>query len=305
MSMSNATQTKRSSKRCRKREAPRKSTKTPARRLQTVRKILRDIGENQDDLEVLKDAHRVIEYVKTWKNCHTRISKLAHTIGHLRDLDLVEFADAIETYRTQQKVYFAERADIEKTNTKSERDARNWIDWDDIVSAAETLTDPYERAALDLYTVNPPRRTEYRTLLVISKKEDIVMDGETNYLFTGEIDDDDSRPRIILQRYKTSQTKGVYYVNNVPPSVLALAVSRGEGCYLFRHGTRSQQGWSKFIADILFRVRGRRCAINGIRKSFVSHLFAGKPMSQNTMDLIASRMGTSVDMFCRAYRKIK
>lgn len=291
-------------KRCRKREAPRKSTKTPARRLQTVRKILRDIGESQDDLAPLKDAARIIEYVNTWKNCHTRISKLAHTIGHLRDLDDVDYADAIETYRTQQKKFFLERTEMTNSNTKSERDTRNWLDWEDIVSATATLTDAYEKAALDLYTVNPPRRTEYRTLLVVSKKEDIFMDGETNYLFTGE-EDDDIRPRIILQRYKTCKTKGVYYVNNVPPSVLALAMSRGAGCYLFRHATRSQQGWSKFIADILFRTRGRRCAINGIRKSYVSHLFAGEPMSQNTMDLIASRMGTSVDMFCRAYRKIK
>jgi len=257
--------TKQQTRVCLKKIAPKKSTKTPIRRLQTVKKILRDIGEADDDLTPLQDAHRIIDHINTrWSNCHTRISKLAHTIGHLRDLFDSDYALAIFLYRQEMKKHFAQRTHDMNKNIKSAADKRNWLDWEDILNATAALTDPYERAALDLYTTIPPRRTEYRTLLIISKQKDIIMDGETNYINTGI--GDSSPPQIILQRYKTCRSKGVYYINKVPPSVIALAITRGNGCYLFEHKTRSQQGWSAFLGNIFFRTKGRRCAINIIRK---------------------------------------
>lgn len=284
------------------RKKPRASMPTYQRRVQTIRKLVKDLGET--NLGCLLDAKRVIAFIRAgWPNVHTRISKMAHLIGHFRDpSDFPAFVPAIVEYRAAMQTHLLEREAMINENKKSERDKRCWADWGDImkVSYGGVLTDPYELATIRLYTAIPPRRTEYRTLLVVNSDTGIIpSDPDLNYIDIAE-----KRTEIVLRRYKTSHSKGAYHISPVPPSVLSLAKKRGEGVYLFPYMIRGQSQWSKFLGDIFERHVGKRVAINVLRKSFVCHLFDGPALSQNALDKYASQMGTSSNQLFRNYRKI-
>lgn len=284
------------------RKKPQASVSTYERRLQTVRKLVKDLGE--PNMDCLLDAKRVISFIRTgWPNVHTRISKLSHVVGHFRDpSDFPAFVSAIAQYRAAMQQHLLEREAMINLNKKSERDKRCWADWVDImkVSYGGLLTDPYELAAVRLYTAIPPRRTEYRTLLVVNSDTGLIpSDPDLNYIDIAE-----GKAEIVLRRYKTSRSKGAYHIPNVPPSVLSLARKRGVGVYLFPYKIRSQSKWSIFLGDIFERHVGKRVAVNVLRKSFVCHIFDGKALSQNDIDIYASQMGTSSNQLFRSYRKI-
>ena len=80
---------------------------------------MRDLGET--NMECLLDATRVISFIRAgWSNVHTRISKIAHIVGHFRDpSDFSAFVPAIAQYRATMQTHLQERDAMINENRKS------------------------------------------------------------------------------------------------------------------------------------------------------------------------------------------
>ncbi len=274
---------------------------TPIMRKMTMTRMARRLGG--DPISLFLDYKTVLEFIALIPNINTKITKLAHIIGELRDDPL--YAEAVKEYRAVMSGLHSSRREQVGENQKSARDLKGWLEWPQILEVASRPTlDKFETAALALYTQLHPRRGEYRTLFCVRElpTEDVLAADKTaNYLVLP----DDKAPYALLQKYKTSGSKGSYRLEDIPKCVADLGRERMGG-YLFEYRCREQSAWSAFIVKIFLRETGQRASINILRKAYVSwHLGpSSKPISENQKVLMAHHMGTSVQMLMSAYRKV-
>ena len=274
---------------------------TPIIRKMTMARMARKIGG--DPISLFLDYDAILGFVAKIENINSKITKLAHIIGELRDDP--DFTIPVEKYRARMKILHQQRRSQVGENQRSKRDLAGWLEWPAILDVASRPSlDKFERACLALYTELPPRRCEYRSLFCVNElPKDLTQDKTANYLV---IPEDDTKPAFaLLQKYKTSGSKGSYRLDNVPKCVVDLGRER-MGAYLFEYRWRDQAAFSAFVVSIFVREAGRRVSINIMRKSFVSHLLGpdSPGVTENKKALVAHHMGTSVAMLMTAYRKL-
>lgn len=253
----------------------------------------------------LTDAPAVIAFLRaTYANRNTRRTYLANLIGAKRD-DTDFPAAALAAYREEMTGLIKSIHTAYGENTRSDRDRKGWVSWDDLIAARERCDregPTRDRVIFALYLDTPPRRGEYATLRV--RRDLPPADDAGNWVVAPEGED---IVCVTLGTYKTAKTYGR---QTIPGARFARVLhdyvaTLKPGDYLFSPGYRRPAGWSNLVGATTHRWTGRRATVNIFRKSYASHLAATQPqMTTNARRAIAADMGTSEAMFGSVYRKV-
>ena len=253
----------------------------------------------------LTDTQTVIAFLRaTYPNANTRRTYLANLIGAKRDDD--DFpAAALAAYRQEMNGLILSIRTAYGENTRSDRDLKGWVSWDDLVSArarCDREGPTRDRVLFALYMDTPPRRAEYATLRV--RRDFPPADDTGNWVVVPEGED------IVCVTLGTYKTVKKYGRQTLDGSRFARVLhdyvaTLDDGAYLFSRGYRTSSGWSNLLGATTKKWAGRRATVNIFRKSFVSHLARARPsMTTNARGAVASEMGTSLGMLDTVYRKV-
>ena len=247
---------------------------------------------------VFKDVNRVIEFISNkWSNNNTRLAYITALSGVLK------YVAGFETqYEQYSKLSIEYRRNLDVINDElelSDREKKLWYPWDRLSKASNDRTiDTKTRAIVALYSLIPPRRLSMIQYLIYS---DDKRDDNVNYLTT-------NMRKIILYRYKTSQTYGRYVIdiNGKLRKILKAYISEyritvGSPMFPNRNGEFYGNYISKLVSKAFNTVIGIPISNQVIRHSFVSHMLS-KPTSLNRRKHLARSLGHSPNMLERYNR---
>tara|TARA_R110000803_G_scaffold49878_1_gene103698 strand:+ start:22 stop:1095 length:1074 start_codon:yes stop_codon:yes gene_type:complete len=196
-------------------------------------------------------------------------------------------------------------------NIMSIDDSSKWFDLDLKNKYRKKLDTNMELLIFDLYTLLPPRHSEYRSLeiefynpkaLAAAKKD------KKNILFitkTGRIS------RISLNDYKGSVMKGEYIIpsKKIPlklkKSLMAVVGEKPDDDFFFPVQYRSPDEFSRLVTKVFTKATGRAAGINILRKIYASNQLEDGNLTENQKIELANSMGTSVSMLMSSYRKVE
>jgi hypothetical protein len=220
-----------------------------------------------------------------------------------------------KAYRTYSETLKALQAELDEkrgdTMEKTEKETKNWIEWDDVLKkrnelqdvamalskVAHITADQHDQLVayllLCLYTYVPPRRNmDYQEMWVVKKWSE-GMPTERNYL-------DLDQYRFIFNRYKTAKSSGTQVIDIPAENPLRSAIM----LYLRHHPTvkQSRKNANDYrflvkydgtpmtsvnsITRVLNKVFGRRIGSSMLRHSYLSSKY-GKVMEEMKEDAAA------------------
>ena len=197
--------------------------------------------------------------------------------------------------------------EVEHSNTKSDTQQKNWIDWNDVIEQYNTLEQKVntfkgkkiiteaeyntllQYMILSLYVLLPPRRNEYRDMLIVNK---VPKDTTENYLVL-------DTHQIIFNKYKTAKAEGSLTVDipvalqDVLSVYLKFHPGKKKGQFLmYADGTLLDKVNS--ITRVLNKVFSpKRVSSSMLRHSYLSYKYGKVQESQKTD---AELMGHSLSM---------
>lgn len=196
--------------------------------------------------------------------------------------------------------------DAEPLHEKSEKQAENWLTWDEVVAkkdalwndikdsvSGKTLTAPqYEKliqyVVVSLYTDIAPRRNEYTDMYVV-KKHNETMDKAKNYY-------DLTNQQFIFNKYKTQKTHGTQVVK-VPEQLqqtLALylkhhplAKQKAKEYKLLVKQDGSNYNTANSITRILNKTFGKKVGSSMLRHFYLSSKYGDitKEMEEDAVEM--------------------
>jgi len=193
------------------------------------------------------------------------------------------------------------------TMNKTEKEEKNWIEWDDVLKKRDELQDmvaPLTKSKLItaeqydtlmaylilcIYTYVPPRRNlDYQEMWVVKSWKD-TMPAERNYL-------DLDKFRFIFNRYKTAKSSGTQIIDIPADSPLRSAImlylrhhpapkltkAKTDFRFLVKHDGTPMQTVNS-MTRLLNKVFGRRVGSSMLRHSYLSSKY-GKVMEEMKED---------------------
>ena len=184
-----------------------------------------------------------------------------------------------------------------------------------------------DRLLHSLYTDIPPRRLEYRLLLLARRKTEpqaLKLDKNYNYIVTNQ---NDTPTWIILNKYKTDYRYGTFQIDlqekNSPyfnfknlVKNISTMIKNEDMKHMdpfFPTTQKAKEGqinvypssqFGTVWLNHVFRNTGKKISVDILRHSFITNYFTRNPdATDKTIDLIAKRMGHTSAMF-RSYRKL-
>jgi integrase len=109
---------------------------------------------------------------------------------------------------------------VERSGVKSEQQEENWMDWKEVAQIEseleshknESFNDLLKYLVLSLYTKLPPRRNEYRNMLIVKSAKGLPAD--TNYL-------DVANKQFVFNQFKTAKKEGQVIIA-IPESLMKI-----------------------------------------------------------------------------------
>jgi len=289
---------------------------TDNQNISRVLKLQDDLGGSREELDfdIILDTEVIRKHIEDkYDNLNTRRSYYASLVKILRDFTDNE-DDAIEFY---QKEMMDAKAIVDKQvaeNKKTSKEEERWLSWPDVKKVnVAGIKDDVQRLIYLLYTDIPPRRAEYRTLMITNATAQQLKNRESypgNYILLTPAG---NLTRIILNQYKTVDKYGSFVVPLTRSSILKTQLKKyitdqglKAGDYLFPPTLRFESGWSKAVRDTFLEATGKALNINMLRKIFVSYINQLPPnqRTQAKLQEVASAMGTSLDQISGAYTKV-
>jgi hypothetical protein len=262
-----------------------------------IGKLQRELGETT--LDFLQDAEKVITHMKTTP---TKLGKLpanstvrwslATIKATLRDAKL----PCPEIYSAELIKYVKEEQILIESQTKSEAQEKNWIEWSSVASLAENMDiSSREYLIYCLYTMNAPVRLDYTPMKWVTEEQ---TDTSMNYL----IKHDDGTHTFVINAYKTAKLYGQITFKASPELDEVLKVWRGcnqtdEYLLMSKGKVITAPALGKLITSIF------GCGVNILRHAYISHKRGGD-LSLIEKKELASKMGHNPTMQ-ELYRKIK
>jgi hypothetical protein len=248
------------------------------------------------------------------------LNDLAALIGiGVRYSDSKDMNEALDKYRSVMKEVKTKREKLLGENNKTKHEKAVWDDLEDLkakvrkIDPLDSLSAMVDKALLSLYTELPPRRLEYKDLVIkrlrTAGKGPPTKDDK-NYI---EVSPQNIVKRIILNKYKTSKIYGQfvfvnkdinrYLINGLKP----LLDKREDGDYLFQNRRDNSKlidtsNFSAMIKDAFMRRIGKPIKVNDLRHMYASKLWEKNP-TNNELKENAARMGHSVETSLQ-YRRI-
>ena len=259
------------------------------------------------EMEYLNDAELILSTIKEhYKNPNsfkTYLNIIVVVLSHLKSLNKV--------YQTLTKV----NKDVNKKvqderdeNTLTDEERTKIIDLarEMIIGNLEKLGNLKEKLIFGLYTLQPPRRLEYRHMKITSQIDPSKLTDE-NYLIIS------TKPKkFVFNDYKTS---GAYnqkiievkdeLLDNIIDKYIGLE-KRKEGEYLIstdkdRRQVIEQSNFSNLLSKIFKKAYGIKTNLDYIRKSHIIH-FLETPKSNKQKKEFAEMMAHSIDEQSKYYK---
>ena len=296
-----------------------KISTTLAQNIDRVIRLKKELGGSGDDLEdveILEDVTKVMKYLyDKYSNLNTIKSYVSSVIAVFRDIGDLEHPEtekALVLYGDIIKDLKKKIDGVVDKNQKTKDESERWVPWKDIMKVKSiNIENHIDRLIFLLYVQNPPRRAEYRTLMVTdaSPKHLKTMTKENYVVITkaGNIS------RIILNDYKTVKSYGQYIIPLTKASPLKHDLKKfiemnklKPGEYLFPPMLRHSSGWSSAVTDTFNKIFGKKMSINLLRKSYMSYINELPPAqrSQEKLKQVAVEMGTSLEQLASSYTKV-
>ena len=256
--------------------------------------------------DFLKDVDKVIAFIrKTYKSKHSQSKKINSITSIIRRL--AGFEDVYKQYSKLNVSTLKEVEAIVGSNELSETQQKDYLPWTEILKAEAKITDKRDKMLYSLYSKIPPRRLEYRTLLLTQGQPKTT---EGNYLVMKQ----GIPEQIILNNYKTAHLYRQYVIDlskheSLQKSIKAYIKSAGiySGDYLFRKKADNepvaQSYFTRMLQTILKKYTGKKIGVNLLRHSFITHTRKGK-LTLNQKRDIARAMAHSTGM-ADQYEKIE
>lgn len=258
------------------------------------------------DYTFLKDANKIVDFIrKTYKSKHTHSKKINAITSIIRRLE--GFDEAYKQYSKFNVSTLKEVEAIVGTNELSETQAKDYMPWADILKVGDKISDPRDKMLYSLYTEIPPRRLEYRTLILTDQKQ---KSTENNYLVISK-----GIPITIeLNHYKTARLYKQYNIDLREHKALQDAIHnytkhRGlyAGDYLFRKIAENQpvaqSYFTKMLQTMFKKYTNNKLSVGLLRHSFITHTRKQK-LTLNQKKQIARAMAHTVGM-ADQYEKIE
>lgn len=259
----------------------------------------------QQLLECLQQHDKVLKVLEN-DEIPVRKTKLAVLISLLKE------GNAVDAYRKQMMEDAQAHADILKTQTKTPKQAENWMEWKDVVKVHDQLmklTSPLFKkqklnkiefmnvlklVLLSLYVLVPPRRS--KDFIVMKTKD---YDPLTDNYFDGK--------KFVFNVFKTVKQQGRQEV--VVPSKLKLLLKKW--LRLIQNETDLLLVDHRFRPLTPSRITGlmneifddKKISTSMLRHFFISSKFEGMP-SLKQMEDLGDQMGHSVGTQQGIYRKL-
>lgn len=226
------------------------------------------------------------------------------------------------TYRSLHRFYLEKMMEKIKntpadTNTKTEKQQENWMDWETIVDVSEdqwekvkefsekkTLTpDEYDKllqsVVLGLYVYIPPRRNQDYLNMVITKKWKDDLPTDVNYL-------DLSGDRFVFNKYKTAKKYGTQTISIPKDNNLQSILSTYIKHHPLYKQVKGKSGFAPFLVShdgkpfvavnsitrVLNKIFGKKVGSSMLRHIFLSDKY-GKTLDEQKEDSLA--MGHSLN----------
>jgi hypothetical protein len=282
-------------------------------RIKILKKAIDPNGDS-DSLDFLKDSDKVIKYVNTLAFAKKKISYtacMAALSPESKDTVPKEVLEQYTLYRKQlldlNKELFAEKSKQLKTS----REEENWLDWKDILklqalykkkikdrgynqstegSKSEADKELMQKLlVISLYTLHPPRRLEYGTMIRISETNynnlDIVDKQSHNYIVStnkkkvryfsfGDVKSNNKS--IIRIPINNELNKIINMWFNMSTSSSFLTNTRGD--------PQTSNGLSKFIIDKVFDYTDKKVGANMLRHIFLTNKYKNDTALKDKLD---------------------
>lgn len=278
--------------------------------------------------EFLHNKNKVKEYLSTLKPAKQRmvistilvlLSPCGKNQPEPQDKYIYNFYTSL--LATKMDAYF----DEQKEQIANPKQLSNWRTWEDIVGVQKSFMnlmrrDKYnckniftkeelkkyqEYLVISLYTLIPPRRLDYSSMLIVDAKTYSNMDEKDknacNYLVV------QSRVKKYFSFGEDSQKNKTFYYTQVPSKlnqILNLYLKHHKESFLLmnaRGGPLSADGLSKMLIRILEKDN-KRISVNMLRHIYLSEKFKDAP-SIKERQLLALEMGHSSTIAEHVYTK--
>lgn len=180
-----------------------------------------------------------------------------------------------------------------KLNQPSEKQKLGYIEYKDIISKRDTLPEgSKERLLLSLYTYLPPLRSDFNKIYIYTK-EPKTYDYD-NYITLFE-----SKPKLILQEYKTAKSNDIYE-KELPIELvkeIKTSLSKNQREWLFMDRTKNfyrSDSFTKWVNRTLKKIFNKPLTISLIRHSYINNLDFNK-LTVKEKETIAKDMAHTVN----------
>ena len=176
--------------------------KTVEEQYNNINKLHKLIFSNDmENLDFLKDIDSVLKFIDTQdKWAVSSKNKIIQSISSILSV--------LPEYKTEYKIY----SDISTGNSKKYVedkgdivDDENYIKWDELKDLYKTVENPFDKALISIYTLQPPRRVKDTNLLTITHNT-TGLNPELNYIL---LDSNNKPIKLIYNNYKTQSVYGV------------------------------------------------------------------------------------------------
>lgn len=292
--------------------------KMKTQQVQAVERIYKYITneEFKGDLSLFKNTVRVMKAINnnpSWKKPNTRnkyLENLASVLNGNQD-----YEKAYKFYSKKSTQGRKNITDNENDNKLSESEKKNWVEQNIINNAYKSANSTYDKALIALYSLIPPRRRGLAVWLTLSKTKDfkkITNKNGHNWLLVSAR----GLPyKIVMYRYKTFKTYGVYTINlrgktNKPLRDILKShinqnrIEQGKPIFYNNKGDYLEpSNMSAYIQNTFNYILGKSISFNLLRHIKITDFYK-TPKSINEKKKLAEKMGHDIGTQAK-YARVK
>jgi len=259
-----------------------------------------------------KQSGGILEYLKGIDNVNTKNSYFIAVVGAAKHSKTFKdfLGDQLEPIKEEHLKLITELKGNSSSQTKTDREKENWIEWTVIKKKATQVLAKNEYSQDDLlllmYSLIPPSRLDFHSLL-ITRGMFVPEEASQNYIrITGG-----STIRLVLKEYKTSKTYDTLEIKlpkRLAVSINSFLKSEPNREYLFQipgsvKPYANADTFGKYLRNYFKKEFGKNASVDILRHSYLTWFRKGDK-SLARKEAVAKNMGHSVELQ-EQYRKVK
>jgi len=295
-----------------------------------IRILFRLINSNEKqikDLKFLENPNQILSLLSNKVN--STIKNYLNSIVVLLKSDEIKYKKLIEKYGEEIKKIQDKMEDFYDKNIKSEKQEKNWVEYNEIVDLYNKYKKEYnslikknnvedikkskikkelvkDTLLLALYSgvYFPPVRNDFNEMEIINQGES--MDNKKNYLILM----DNNTIKFVFNEFKTAKSKGsqeILIKNKTLIDLLLKHIEIQDKDYLLinsQGNPLTANGLTKQLNAIFKRDFGKSISSSLIRNIYISHMYNNKNLSNGEKKSLAEKMLHTKGIAENTYLKI-